>query len=297
MSRGLLSQKENCENFDQIIPKPLDIHEICNVIEQAAAIGAAEPGAGVVSDAVRPSQAAAARLYARDGVVTGHTDEPGWESGLELFRWPEDFDQSRFTSAGHNAATGDLTIDAILIKGGARLDDIERIWERKQLHLFPIIDLGGKLGLHADLDASQSHYGSGETVHGLVQGFHQRRGELHRDLTMTGDLGEKLLGRMFVSNHKLAAAYDPDETSLIKYNVPLGNAEIVREAEKQLKNGFLRREFFDRFHFCYRCDSARMHVREECPECRSPELREEHYMHHFAVPIRGSNRTSSAATS
>ena len=104
---------------------------------------------------------------------------------------------------------------------------------------------------------------------------------------MTADLGEKLLGRMFVSNRKLAAAYDPGEAALICYNLPLGNADVTREAEKQFKNGFLRREFFDRFHFCYRCHSARMHVREECPECRSPELREEQYMHHFRCAYQG----------
>ena len=284
---GLLSHKENCENFDQIIPKPLDTYEICNIIEQAAAIGPAEPTPGA-DGIVRPVLPAAKRMMRGNGAASERmAAEPGWVTGLELLRWPDDFDQSRFTAAGFNAATGDLTIDAILIKGAARLADIQQIWERKQLHLFPIIDLGGELGPHADLDASQSHYGSGEAVRGLVQSFHQRRGELHRDLTMTGVLGEKLLGRMFVSNHKLTAAYDAGEAALICYNVPLGNEDVVREAEKQVKDGFLRREFFDRFHFCYRCGSARMHVREECPECRSPELREEQYMHHFRCAYQG----------
>lgn len=283
---GLLSHKENCENFDQIIPKPLDIYEICNVIEHAAAIGAAEAEAGA-GDSARPAQPAAKRLSPGNGAASAHTAEPGWAAGLELLRWPDDFDQSRFTAAGFNAATGDLTIDAILIKGVARLADVEQIWKRRQLHLFPVIDLGGELGAHADLDVSRSHYGSGEAVRGLVQSFHQRRGELHRDLTMTADLGEKLLGRMFVSNRKLAAAYDAGEASLICYNLPLGNADVILEAEKQCNNGFLRREFFDRFHFCYRCDSARMHVREECPECRSPELREEQYIHHFRCAYQG----------
>ena len=283
---GLLSHQENCENFDQILPKPLDIYEICNVIEQAAGIGSAETEARV-GDSAQPAQPAAKRMTLVTGGASGRTAEPGWATGLELLRWPEDFEQSRFTTAGHDVATGDLSIDAILIKGVARLADVEQIWERKQLHLFPIIDLGGELGPHADLDASESHYGSGETVRSLVQSFHQRRGELHRDLTMTADLGEKLLGRMFVSNRKLAAAYDGSEASLVCYNLPLGNIDVVREAEKQLKNGFLRREFFDRFHFCYRCSSARMHVREECPECRSPELREEQYMHHFRCAYQG----------
>ena len=282
---GLLAHKENCENFDQIIPKPLDIYEICNVIEKVAGVvpaeAAAEPGAAA------PQAKAGGRRVGANGAASPQVPEPGWATGLELLRWPEDFDASRFTAAGFQAATGDLTIDAILVKGAAKLADIGQIWERKQLHLFPIIDLGGQLGAHADLDASQARFSSGEAVRGLVQSFHQRRGELHRDLTMTGDLGEKLLGRMFVANCKLSAAYDTGEVSLISYNVPLGNDEVTREAEKQCKNGFLRREFFDKFHFCYRCGSARMHVREECPECRSPELREEQYMHHFRCAYQG----------
>lgn len=283
---GLLSHKENCENFDQIIAKPLDIYEICNVIEHAAAVAPAKAGADA-GDAVQPGQPRRKAFSTGNGAASARTAEPAWATGLELLRWPEDFDQSRFTAAGFHAATGDLTIDAILIKGPAGLADLGPIWERKQLHLFPIIDLGGALGPHADLDASQSHYASGEAIRGLVQSFHQRRGELHRDLTMTADLSEKLLGRMFVSNRKIEAAYDTSDTSLICYNLPLGSAETIREAEKQCKNSFLRREFFDKFHFCYRCGSSRMHVREECPQCRSPELREEQYIHHFRCAYQG----------
>jgi CheY-like chemotaxis protein len=282
---GLLSHKENCEHFDQIIPKPLDIHEICNVIEQAGAVEPAGSPAG--ADDVMQSARSGGKRRSVGNDAAAHTAEPGWANGLELLRWPDDFDQSRFTAAGFNAATGDLTIDAILVKGPAKFADLGQIWQRKQLHLFPIIDLGGELGPHADLDASHSNYSSGEAARALVQGFHQRRGELHHDLTMTADLGEKLLGRMFVAGHKLTAAYAPGETSLLCYNLPLGDADVVREAEKLLKNGFLRREFFDRFHFCYRCGSARMHVREECPECRSPELREEQYLHHFRCAYQG----------
>ncbi|MBL4645188.1 MAG: response regulator [Rhizobiales bacterium] len=32
---GLLAHNENCESFDHIVPKPIDIHGICNVVEEA----------------------------------------------------------------------------------------------------------------------------------------------------------------------------------------------------------------------------------------------------------------------
>jgi CheY-like chemotaxis protein len=83
---GLLTHKENCENFDQIIPKPLDIYEICNVIEQAAAIGPAraQPASG---DVARP--APAAPRVVRGNGASSNAAEPGWASGLELLRWPD----------------------------------------------------------------------------------------------------------------------------------------------------------------------------------------------------------------
>lgn len=31
---GLLAHAQNCENFDEIVPKPLDIYEVCGVIEE-----------------------------------------------------------------------------------------------------------------------------------------------------------------------------------------------------------------------------------------------------------------------
>jgi CheY-like chemotaxis protein len=280
---GLLSHSENCENFDQIIPKPLDVYEVCNVIERAAM----RDGDEEMASAPEP---AAGEPAARQTVVAApmaRRIEPTWALGLELLRWPEDFDSTRFAASSRQLSDEALTIDAILVRGRARLEDLGQIWERKPLHLFPVIDLTGALGTHADFNASKEGFGDGDMVRRLVQGFHQRRAQLHRDLVTTTDLGEKILARMFVRDAKLEASYNPGDRSLVRYNVTVANDELVREAEKLCGHNFLRREFFDRFHACYRCASRRLHVREECPDCHSADLDEQQYIHHFKCAYQG----------
>jgi CheY-like chemotaxis protein len=274
---GLLSHKENCENFDQIIPKPLDIFEVCNVIERSGGAGAVPGGEAAAVRYVEGEEAEAAPSPAS----RGRRSEPSWTLGLELMRWPKDF--GVLTRMGNllPAFTNVDQIDAILIQESVHLADLAQIWERKPLHLFPIIDMTGSLGGIADHTASGSHYEDGDAIRLLVHGFHQRRAQLHRDLLTTSDLGEKLLARMFVQDRPLKAQYAPNEISLVRFPVGLTAEEVIGEAEKCRKNGFLRQEFFDRFHLCYRCSSSRLHIREECSACRSSQLREETYIHHF----------------
>jgi CheY-like chemotaxis protein len=282
---GLLAHKENCENFDQIIPKPLDIYEVCNVIERSASEGLTsssmeeqawnEPsGNGAAPAAVQPAAVQPAPVQPRP-------QEPSWALGLELMRWPKDFGASRRLGNAIPGFANLAEIDAILVHGQARISDLAEIWDRKPLHLFPIIDLGGGLGEFADYNASLSRHEDGETIRQLIQGFHHRRGKLHRDLLTTSDLGEKLLARLYVQDRPLKALYNADERSLTRFHVPLTPDEVMREAEKNCKSGFLKREFFDRFHVCYRCSSSRLHLREECSSCRSSQLKEEAYIHHF----------------
>jgi CheY-like chemotaxis protein len=273
---GLLSHNGNCESFDRIIAKPLDLYEVCNVIERASLTGAANQdgaeGDEAASADARPAGAAIATL---------RQPKPNWALGLELLQWPDDFNTSRFPHAAISAFKDLDSIDAILVRGEPRAADLGAIWENKPLHLFPIIDLGGHLGPHADFDASRDGRADGDAARRLIQGFHQRRSQLHGDLLASADLGEKLLARLFVQDAPLTASYDPSERSLIRYNLSLAGGEAMREAEKQYTNGFLAREFFERFHVCYRCSSSRLHIREECPACRFSQLREESYIHHF----------------
>ena len=62
---------------------------------------------------------------------------------------------------------------------------------------------------------------------------------------------------------------------------------MTREAEALCEHGLVKREFFERFHICPSCDSYRLHVREECSQCRSSNLSEEQYLHHFRCAFQG----------
>lgn len=286
---GLLSHSENCENFDQILSKPLDVYEVCNVIEQTTSrdmpLGEAEPGGSAAAHPIAAREPPSHQDSAPTRAARGN--EPSWTLGFELLCWPDDFNPTRFSSGRLQASADQLSIDAILVRESADPSSLAQIWQQKPLHLFPIIDLTGTLGAHADFDASTSAYGDSDAMRRLVQGFHERRAQLHQDLLFSADPGEKLLAAIFVRDRTLAASYDPGNLSLIRYNLTLADPDVIREAEAQCKSGFLRREFFDRVHLCYRCGSSRLHVREECPQCRSSELREEQYLHHFRCAYQG----------
>jgi len=275
---GLLSHNENCENFDQIIPKPLDIYDVCNVIESTQALDPAAAGETGSPDAA-PGPDADGAPHPEE--TPPRRAEPKWTIGFELLRWPDDFRKGMLPGLATPAFHDIDSIDAILICAPARLADLSAIWERRPLHLFPIIDLDGALGPFADFDASRPSISDGEEIRQLIQSFHQRRAQLHRDLLAATEIGEKLLGRMFVKDAPLAPAYDPARRSLVRYNAPIPTEELTPEAERQTRNGFLRRDFFDRFHLCYRCSSSRVHIREECAACHSSQLSEQPYIHHF----------------
>ncbi|NJM33432.1 MAG: response regulator [Rhodomicrobium sp.] len=286
---GLLSHSENCENFDQIIPKPLDIFDICNVIEQTASRSAAAAGESpdLAQGGELPEPGTFPKQISGNPAARPRPADPSWALGLEWLRWPEDFHSKRFAAYSAKAFNDLDAIDGIIVQEAADIAGLAPIWDHRPLHLFPIIDLNGRLGPQADLNGSSDIHTVRDSVRQLVQSFHQRRAQLHRDLLTSSALGDKLLSRLYVQNSPLSASYDAGHRSLTRYNVPLDAADVAREAEALRSQGFLSRDFFERFHVCYRCSSARLHAREECPQCHSSNLREEQYVHHYKCAYQG----------
>ncbi len=269
---GLLSSGGNCENFDQILPKPLDINQVGNVVESQADIGDRQ----VQAEYHAPAAAAVAPTPTiLDGL--SHT----------FLALPEDLDATHQSSRALQASQGDPRFDAIAIKAPVSADDLAAIWQRKALYALPVIDLTGTLGIKADLDASKLEAHETDQIDRVIQRFRDRRSHLHRDLLLSDDLEDRLLGRIFVSGKPLTATLDPASRTCVTYNVTLAESKATSEAKSLCAKGLLKPEFIERFHVCSRCDSERIHVRNACPKCRSSNLAEEQYLHHFRCGFQG----------
>src|ERR1700730_9752103 len=273
---GLLAHTGDCENFDLVIPKPLDIYRIGQLIEEQAKLcdqqqtEIAKPG---------PQSAAVPGLVRQPFAIEG--------LGYDFLLWPEDIDAKRLSARAMQATLGDPRFDAILITQPVTVEALTSLWERKALCVLPIVDLSGTLGRMADFDGNELSAADTERLGRLIRDFQDRRARLHRDLLFSDKLGEQLVGRMFVANRPLTASLDPRYCHLASYDMPLRRRLVQREAEALCEHGLLKREFFERFHMCPSCDSYRLHVREECSQCRSSNLSDEQYLHHFRCAFQG----------
>lgn len=276
-TKGLLSHVENCENFDHILPKPLDIYQVSKLVEGQAAIGARQTS---------PSPIALERNAAE---LKRARDKPSFfdRLGYEFLSWPGDLTATGLSARGMQATLGDPRFDAILIKEPASADDLASIWRHNVLHLLPVIDLTGTLGVKADLDHTRLGAQDTGELDLLLRRFHDQRAHLHRDLLFARTLGEQMLGRMFVSCSPLKAVYDAQSFTLTSYNTILSRSLVASEADAMCAQKLFKPTFFDRFHVCPRCESARMNVREECAKCRSSDLTNEPYLHHFTCAYQG----------
>ncbi len=282
---GLLQHEKNCEKFDKILPKPVDIQEVCSVIDTAQVEDAHQ-----YSDySLATNTNSDASLHPNE-VQSGEREiasSPVLSMDFDFLCWPEDLSSKHISTHALHALLSQKTIDGIVIKEPASYSDLTVLWQTKGLHLLPIIDLTGTLGKMADLDCSALGFSELDQVTALVESFHDRRAYIHRDVLYSDDMRDKILARIFISNEGLEPTYDVCSKLLISYNISLDPQFVANEAQKILESGFLSPSFFDRVYECTNCGSAHFNVREECPQCRSSHLRDESYLHHFRCAYQG----------
>ena len=275
---GLLAHQANCECFDAVVPKPVNIQEICKVVERDGSLS--PPG---------PAQDGAMQTLATPQPVSPAEDDtsPIYGLGYNFLRWPDDFGAGRFAARSLQARLGGREFDAVLVRAAATPADLAPLWQARALHLLPVIDMVGTLAGKADLDCSKLGRDRLDLVRDLVEGFHDRRAAMHADLHHTEDPGEQLLGRMFVADAPLTPSYDVGSPMLVGYNCTMDPVRLVGTARKLVERGLLAAAFFDRVHECASCGSAHLNVREECPKCRSSNLSDEAYLHHYRCAYQG----------
>lgn len=244
-TRGLLSDSQNCEVFDRVVPKPLDIDLVCDlVLEQPR------------------SSTAQSRSQSRPG--------PTDTLGLALLEWP--------VTAGPRPVPGLPGIDAILIR---ERRELSALWQMRGANLLPVLDATGDLQGSADLDCSVLSIGRADQIRQIVAQFHERRAELHPDISSSEDPAVRLLARIAVAGGELTPRISDRHDGMVAWNTICDPAGISPLVSKLAVDGFLQARFFERVHNCPSCGSARLIVREECPACGSSHLSEESYLHHF----------------
>lgn len=272
---GLLGHAGNVENFDRVLPKPFDLNEVCNVIEGEAIGADREVGS-------RPVERPVVRRRAIAAETTSHRNAGVFaDMGFAFLRWPDDFPADLVEEAAGRDH------DALLVCEPAKPADLAALWTEPGLHVLPVIDLAGTLGPRADLVLPHGEPDAEAAIDRVVRAFGYRRDRIHRDLLNTGEFGDRLLARIYAAGERLAAAYDPGSPSAVCLGTVHDYAVVDRAASELAESGFLERTFFDRFHICDRCGSSRFNVREECAHCRSPDLAEEAYLHHFKCAYQG----------
>ncbi len=252
-TRGLLADRENCEVFDRVVPKPLDIDLVCDLV--------AEPAPA------RQSRAVAA-------VPAGRATADGL--GLALMEWPP--------GPGPAPAPGLAGIDAILVREARNLTGL---WQTRGANLLPVLDETGKLGASADVDMTAVAFQDIDRGRQLVDLFHDRKSELHPDLLRSDDPADRLLTRVHVSGGTLTARRSHRHDGLVAWNTICDPDGVPALIDRLVADGLVQAAFFERVHVCPSCRSARTIVREECPSCRSAELTEESYLHHFRCATQG----------
>lgn len=252
-TRGLLADRENCEVFDRVVPKPLDIDLVCDLV--------AEPAPARQS---RSNAAAPAPRSTADGL------------GLALMEWPP--------GPGPAPAPGLTGIDAILVRDARNLAGL---WQTRGANLMPILDESGGLGDTADVDMTAVAFQDIDRARQLVDLFHDRKSELHPDLLRSDDPADRLLARMHVAGGTLTARRSHRHDGLIAWNTLCDPDDIPALLARLVSDDLVQTTFFERVHACPSCRSARTIVREECPSCHSAHLTEESYLHHFRCATQG----------
>lgn len=251
--RGLLADRSNCEIFDRVVPKPLDIDLVCSLVQ--------------ASDTPVPTRSVP------KPAKTTHALE---ELPFAFLHWPMD--------RGQNLLTGLKGIDAILVHA---VEELDHLWQQPGAHLLPVIDLTGKLGSAADINAVALRLGDEDRIGDLIDRFHNLRSELHADVVDSIEPADRLLARLYVSGGALTPIRGGAHRSLIVWNLLADSDELERAIPKLTAEGFVTTTFFERVHHCPGCQSARLLIREECHGCGSAHLEEHSYLHHFRCAYQG----------
>ncbi|MCO5065927.1 MAG: hypothetical protein M9924_16135 [Rhizobiaceae bacterium] len=174
----------------------------------------------------------------------------------------------------------DGKIDGVILAGGAG-GDLHKLRDAIGVNLVPVIEVGTGAGDFADVRFDPLDRETWVKTANCILDFRQRRQRI--ELALREDHGPEieLIAHMFVSGRSLTAHRLVSTSEAVCYPGFPSAPVTVPMAEAMARRGLLQRVFFDRMHECGTCKSRRLSVREECPKCRSANLREVSLVHHY----------------
>ena len=197
---GLLAHTEDCENFDLVIPKPLDIYRIGQLSRSRRSFAMSRrlrsfPPEAQVDFGGRSARCVSLSL-SRGSVMT-------FSSGLKISTL------GVFRPVPCRQLLGDPRFDAILITQPVSVEAWPACGNERPSSRSPSLTSPARWAGWPILTAPNWARADTERLGRLIRDFQDRRARLHRDLLFSDKLGEQLLGRMFVANRPLTAAFDP----------------------------------------------------------------------------------------
>lgn len=246
--------------FDVIVSKPYDLKDVLKIVgAQLKSAGSSAQSAAAddvwrsVGLEKRPAAVLAAGQSAAEEKVLWH-----------LFNLRRDCDPDVIVLAGSDAASRVVSL-------------------REDTDLFrcPVIDATGEFREVADATLTDFSQESLHEVAAVIEKFRSRFGRLAPRFQLAECIDDRLLAYLFLSGRSLHPERCAKSKSFVRYTGFFSSRVVFEVAERLRGRGLLERTFFDRVHVCSSCSSARNNAREECPACRSANLRTEPLIHHF----------------
>jgi CheY-like chemotaxis protein len=246
--------------FDAIIPKPLDLNTIANLVANELKSAPAVLGA-----------AAADAVWRQHGLPRAPTalaiPEPTHAQKQLL--------QSLFHISDEHEP------DVVAIVGADCADDLVQLRENSDYFYRPFIDMTGQFADIADGSITDFDPKRLAAVAKTIRMFDERWRKVTPRFQHPRDTESRLLCYLFITGQTLHPVRFAESKACVRYVGFFSTSETTRLAEQMERKGLLEKAFVDRVHVCSHCSSARLNVREECPACRSSHLHEEAVIHHF----------------
>ncbi len=280
--------------FVHVFAKPFDFDELLDFVEamdapasagatahqgQPAAAGYA--AAGTLPDEEEPDAPTIDRIVSLKGRPAGY------EQNRPLF-WPQDIGPAGFSAEARKYMASGGDYDMVVVTEPATAADLRALWSMGDLNLLPIIDETGHLAHQADISLPKIPRGSVDRiVRTCVEEFTEARTSVHLEVRQSREPADKLLASLYVRGRKLTPEFSGAVPQGVTYNIAMEDEELGGLTAHLTSEGLLKRSFVDRLHGCPKCASVRLNVREECFECRSPNLEETAIVHHFKCAYQG----------